>query len=95
MNREHIYIILIAILAAALMWNFTTKKETFATALDIPNKCYSCEKQFPSGYEWMGQKSKCFDCESQLFAISQGLPQNVFDAKPIRYYTQPKLGYMA
>lgn len=89
------FVLAVIIVLVALLWNYNTKRERFTTALDIPNKCYDCEKQFPSGYEWMGQKSKCFDCESQLFAMSQGLPHAVFDAKPIRYYTQPKLGYMA
>jgi lipopolysaccharide export system protein LptC len=91
-----IYFLLAVIVVMAIMWNYNKRKETFeATALDIPNKCYSCEKQYPAGYEWMGQKSKCFSCEAELFAKSQGLPQTVFNAKPIRYYTQPKLGYMA
>ncbi len=95
MKKHYTYFLLTIIVAIAFLWNYKKQKEHYTTALDVPNKCYSCEKQFPPGYEWMGQKSKCFDCESQLYAMSRGLPQNVFDAKPIRYYTQPKLGYMS
>lgn len=96
MKQNYVYFLITVIITVALLWHYnSSSQERFVTALDIPNKCYSCEKQFPAGYEWMGQKSKCFDCESQLFAMSQGLPQRVFDAKPIRYYSLPKLGYMA
>lgn len=95
MKNMRMYILVTVLLFIAVMWYHTKQKEPFTTALDIPNKCYDCEKQFPAGYEWMGQKSKCFDCESQLYAMSKGLPHAVFDAKPIRYYSQPKLGYMA
>ena len=88
------FFLIVTISFVALLWYYSAKHERFISALDIPNKCFDCEKQFPAGYEWMGQKTKCFDCQSQLFAMSQGLPYNVFDTQPIRYYTQPKLGYM-
>jgi hypothetical protein len=68
-------------------------------ALDHPNKCYSCETQFPVDYAWMGQKTKCLSCERDAFLRSGGNPVAVFNEHPIKYYSldgmppMPAAGY--
>lgn len=95
MKKYNYYFLIAVIVGVALLYRLTGKKESYTSPISVPSKCYSCEKQFPSGYEWMGQKNKCFSCQKQLFAVSQGLPQNVFDDEPVKYSSVAKLGYMA
>jgi hypothetical protein len=95
MKTNSTYFFIAIIVGITLLYSFTKNKEKYISPTVVPSKCYSCEQQYPSGYEWMGQKNKCFSCQKQLFAVSQGLPQNTFDQEPVKYSSVAKLGYMA
>jgi hypothetical protein len=58
----------------------------YSGVLDHPTKCVSCERALPPDLAWMGQKSKCFDCERDLIDRSGGDVRAAFDAHAVRYF---------
>jgi hypothetical protein len=52
---------------------------------ESPTKCFSCERQFPSEYQWLGRNTRCFSCERDLVRRT-GNPSAGSLAQPIKYY---------
>lgn len=42
--------------------------------LSFSSKCFSCEREFPEGYKWMGQATKCFSCEKAAALMNTSDP---------------------
>ena len=63
------------------------------------SQCEHCNKlrRQTSSCMFRGQKSKCYSCEKQAFAMSKGNECAVFNEHPLKYYepTQiyPAMGY--
>lgn len=82
-----IFFLLCIVTGAAFAMGFWRLLERFQqSALFHPTKCVSCERQFPSGYAWMGQKTRCFDCERELAARHPHDPSAAFGAHPRRFF---------
>ena len=67
------------------------KMESFAysSIYDHPTKCFDCEKdairRWGPEYGWLGQKTKSFDAEKEMIAMT-GDVASAIDTHPIRYY---------
>ena len=61
---ETFALLLLIGLAIYFIWNqCTCCKDYFTTYQDIPSKCFSCERELPPDWKWLGQPAKCFDCQ--------------------------------
>lgn len=89
----HISIIVIVILV------FLATRKTVAKHHDDHSQCKHCNKlkKQSSSCTFRGQKSKCYSCEKQAFAMSNGNECAVFNEHPMKYYETsqiyPAMGY--
>ena len=65
------------------------EKEPFADTryLEVPTKCFSCERQLPDGYKWLGQNTKCFSCERQMLEMNPNNPESVYYEHPNKCFS--------
>lgn len=93
-NQWYLIIVLVILAFMATRRNMTSEHHHGAHS-----QCPHCNKlgRQASSCIFRGQKSKCYSCERQAYAMSKGNECAVFNEHPMKYYERtqiyPAMGY--